>query len=71
MPPRPRCPHCYSYQVRRLIPWWEPWLRLVLVLTLIGLPAAIRMGRREPQRGDRMQCDTCVCQFFAGMVRAF
>ena len=36
MPLRPRCPHCHSYLLRRLIPWWEPWLRLVLALTLSG-----------------------------------
>lgn len=65
-----RCPHCHSARLRRLIPQWEPWLRLALALTLVGLPAALRMGDRPPRRGDRMECDACACQFFAGLVRA-
>ena len=65
-----RRPHGRSDRLRRLIPAWEPWLRLALALTVVGLPAALRMGRRPPRRGDRMQCDECVCLFFAGLVRA-
>ena len=66
----PRCPQCRSDRLRRLAPRWEPWLRLLVALTLVGLPTALRMGRRPLRRGDRLQCDACVCQFFAGLVRA-
>jgi hypothetical protein len=65
-----RCPHCRSDRLRRLIPWWEPWLGLVLALTVVGLPSALHLGQRPFRRGDRMQCDACVCQFFAGLARA-
>jgi hypothetical protein len=66
---RLRCRQCRSRRVSRLVPRWEPWLRLALLLTLVGVPAAQWMARRRPGRGDSVQCEACACQFLAGKVR--
>jgi len=67
--PQVCCPTCRSHRIRRLAPQREHWLGSLLVLTLVGVPIARWMSRRQPGLSDVAQCDACVCRFVVGKVR--